>query len=266
MSRRLIVNADDFNLTEGVTRGIIRGHRDGIVSSTTVMVNLPGLERSRDLAREASGLGLGLHINLTWGAPVLPSAAVPSLVDGGGRFLRDRTHAGESGAAQEIRAEINAQVRRFVEVFGQPPTHLDTHYHMHRLPRIFEPILDAARALRVPVRALTAEMAAAIRGRGLPAADRMVGDVGPTAYWTSESLRRAISAIQDGVTELLCHPGYADGALSASSYRTQREDELRALCDPEVRATLAAADIKLISYRDLAAAYTAGAASDPVPS
>ena len=257
MAKRLIVNADDFNLTEGVTRGIIHGHRNGIITSTTVMVNLPGLERSRDLAREASGLGLGLHVNLTLGAPVLPAGAVPSLVDRTGRFVRDRTRVGESGTDQDIRAEVGAQARRFEEVFGHRPTHLDTHYHMHRLPRIFEAILDAARGLGVPVRALTLEMAAEIRGRGLSAPDRTVGDVGPTAYWTTESLRACLSLIEDGVTELMCHPGYADAALSVSSYTTQREGELRALCDLEVRAAIAAAGIELINYRGLVAASRA---------
>ena len=254
MTKRLIVNADDFNLTEGVTRGIIHGHRNGIITSTTVMVNLPGLERSRDLARQTSALGLGLHVNLTLGVPVLPAGAVPSLVDGTGHFVRDRTRAGESGASREIRAEVAAQTRRFEEVFGQRPTHLDTHYHMHRLPRIFEEVLSVAEDLVIPVRALSPEMAAGIRGRGLYAVDRTVGDVGPTAYWTPESLREAISRIEGGVTELMCHPGYADAALSVSSYSTQREGELRALCDAEVRAALVDAGIELISYRGLAEA------------
>jgi hypothetical protein len=252
VAKRLIVNADDFNLTEGVTRGIIHGHRNGIITSTTVMVNLPGLERSRDLARQTNALGLGLHVNLTLGVPVLPAGAVPSLVDDTGHFVRDRTRAGESGAPPEIRAEVAAQARRFEEVFGQRPTHLDTHYHMHRLPRIFAEVLGVARDLGVPVRALSPEMAAEIRGRGLYAVDRTVGDVAPTAYWTPDSLREVISRVEDEVTELMCHPGYADAALSVSSYSTQREGELRALCDPEVRAAIASAGIELISYRGLA--------------
>ena len=253
MTKYLIVNADDFNLTEGVTRGILDGHRHGIITSTTVMVNLPGLTRTRDLAREASGLGLGLHVNLTLGAPVLPVDAVPSLVDGAGHFVRDRTRVGESGAMLEIRAEIAAQARRFEEVFGRRPTHLDTHYHMHRLPRVLAAVLDVAGELGVPVRALSPEMAALIRGRGLSAADRVAGEVGPTAYWTTERLREFICRMEEGVTELMCHPGYTDEALSVSSYNAQREDELRALCDPEVRATFAAAGVQLIHYGALAA-------------
>lgn len=258
MTKYLIVNADDFNLTEGVTRGILDGHRLGIITSTTVMVNLPGLTRTRDLAREASGLGLGLHVNLTLGAPVLPVGAVPSLVDGAGHFVRDRSRVGESGAMPEIRAEIAAQARRFEEVFGRRPTHLDTHYHMHRLPRILAAVLDVAGELGVPVRALTPEMAVLIRGRGLSAVDRLIGEVGPDAYWTTERLRECIRSMGEDITELLCHPGYADEALAISSYTAQREGELRALCDPAVRAALAASGVRLIHYGMLAAA-SAGA-------
>ena len=159
MAKYLIVNADDFNLTEGVTRGILDGHRSGIITSTTVMVNLPGLARTRDLAREAPGLGLGLHVNLTLGVPVLSSTTVPSLVDANGRFVRDRDRVGEVGVPSELRDEVAAQARQFEAVFGRHPTHLDTHYHMHRLPRVLEAVLDVAAELRVPVRAVTAEMA-----------------------------------------------------------------------------------------------------------
>ena len=88
MAAYLIVNADDFNLTEGVSRGILEAHRRGIVTSTTVMVNLPGLEQSRSLARQAPRLGVGLHLNLTFGPPVLPAREVPSLVDDSSRFNR----------------------------------------------------------------------------------------------------------------------------------------------------------------------------------
>ncbi|OGB91416.1 MAG: hypothetical protein A2Z31_05535 [candidate division NC10 bacterium RBG_16_65_8] len=258
MSRYLIVNADDFNLTEGVTRGILDGHRHGIITSTTVMVNLPGLARSLELAREAPGLGLGLHVNLTLGSPVLAAGAVPSLVDASGRFVRDRERVGEVGVPSEILAEAAAQAARFEEAFGHRPTHVDTHYHMHRLPRVFEAVLEVAADLGVPLRAVTPEMAGQIRRRGLPSVDRMVGDVGSDAYWTAENLVALIRTAEEGVTELMCHPGYADEALSVSSYSAQREGELRALCDPHVKTALAAESVELISYRELAAALRQG--------
>lgn len=249
----LIVNADDFNLTEGVSRGILTAHRHGIVTSTTVMVNLPGLERSRELACEAPRLGLGLHLNLTFGPPVLPSQRVPSLVDGNARFVRDRARVGEVGEPSEIRAEWAAQAERFAAVFGREPTHLDTHHHVHRHPRIFEAALDLAERLAIPLRALTPELAQRIRGRHLPAVDQAVGDVGPDAFWQPARLIDFLRRLPPGVTELMCHPGYADGALSASSYCVQREVELRALCDPRVKDALKAAGVRCIAYGDLAA-------------
>lgn len=252
MSKYLIVNADDFNLTAGVSRGIVDGHRQGIITSTTVMVNLPGLLRSRDLAAEVPGLGLGLHINLTLGEPVLSPSMVPSLIDAHGRFVRDRDRLGEEGVPQEIRDEAAAQVRRFEEVFERRPTHLDTHYHMHRLPRVLASVLEVAADANLPLRAVTPEMAAQIRGSGVSSPDRMVGDVGADPYWTAESLLACIRAAEDGITELMCHPGYADDALAASSYCAQREGELRGLCDPRVKAAPAPAGVELISYRDLA--------------
>ena len=194
MAKYLIVNADDFNLTEGVTRGILDGHRNGIITSTTVMVNLPGLARTRDVAQETPGLGLGLHVNLTLGAPVLSAATVPSLVGANGCFVRDRNQVGEVGVPSELRDEVAAQANRFEAVFGRRPTHLDTHYHMHRLPRVLTAVLDVAADLRVPVRAVTAEMAPEIRRRGVVAPDRMVGDVGADAYWTAETLLAFLEA------------------------------------------------------------------------
>lgn len=248
----LIVNADDFNLTAGVTRGILEAHQRGIVTSTTVMVNLPGLERSRDLARETSRLGLGLHLNLTFGRPVLPPAKVASLVDGTGCFIRNPGRVGEAGDLSEIREELAAQAEWFETVFGCRPSHLDTHHHVHRHPQIFEVVLDLAGALGIPLRAFTPEMAGRIRRRRLPAADRAVGDVGPDAFWQPGSLLAFLRNLPPGITELMCHPGYADAALAASSYCAQREVELRALCDPRVKDALMAAGVQCIAYRDLA--------------
>jgi predicted glycoside hydrolase/deacetylase ChbG (UPF0249 family) len=253
VSSFLIVNADDFNLTDGVSRGILTAHRDGIVTSTTVMVNLPGLEQSRDLACEFPRLGLGLHLNLTFGPPVLPPGRVASLVEGG-RFVRDPARAGVVGDLAEIRAEWTAQAERFETIFGRRPTHLDTHHHVHRHPRIFGMALDLAAGLGVPLRALTPEMAERIRGRPLPAVDRAVGEVAPDAFWQAERLVRFLGELPPGVTELICHPGYADDALSVSSYCAQREVELRALCELRMKDALAAAGVRCITYGDLAAA------------
>jgi predicted glycoside hydrolase/deacetylase ChbG (UPF0249 family) len=249
----LIVNADDFNLTHGVSQGILEAHHHGIVTNTSVMVNLPGLERSRDLAQSAPALGLGLHLNLTFGPPVLPHKRVASLVDSHGWFIRDHGRLAEAGNVREIREELAAQAARFEDVFGRRPSHLDTHHHVHRHGRIFEAVLDLAAGMGLPVRALTPDMAGRVIGRGLPSPDRAIGDVGPDAYWTAHALLSSLKTLEPGVTELICHPGYADAALADSSYSAQREGEMRGLCDPMVMAAVAAAGIRRIAYGDLAA-------------
>ena len=96
MTRMLIVNADDFNRSPGVSRGIVEAHEKGIVTSTTVMVNLPGLRASLDLLRGYPRLGVGLHVNLTFGSPVVPAEQVPSLVDAEGRFWSDPAEIGRA--------------------------------------------------------------------------------------------------------------------------------------------------------------------------
>jgi len=254
--RILIVNADDCNLTDGVTRGILEAHRRGLVTSTTVMVNLPGLERTRDLVRSAPALDVGLHLNLTFGPPVLTPASVASLVDASGRFIRDPPRQAQAGDPRQIRQELGAQAARFRTVFGRRPSHVDSHHHLHRFDPVLEVALDLAASLGLPLRALSPEMADEIRRRSLAAPDRMVGEVGPEPYWTRERLLTTIASLEEGVTELVCHPGYADGTLT-SSYATQRDAEREALCDPGVVEALRSAGIRLAGYRELAE-FTAG--------
>ncbi len=258
MTRYLIVNADDFNMTLGVSRGILRAHRDGIVTSTTVLVNLPGLEASRDLAQDAPGLSLGLHLNLTLGAPVLPAPRAPSLVDGAGRFLRNRARFSEQGDPREIRDEFAAQTDRFLAAFGRPPSHLDSHHHIHRHAPILEAVADLASSLRVPLRPPSPAQATALRARGISSVDRTAGDIDEGALRDSRGLAALLAALPGGITELMCHPGYHDADLAVSSYDREREQELCALCDATVREAIARAEIRCIGYRDLPAVLAGG--------
>ena len=130
----LIVNADDFNLTAGVSRGIAEAHQGGIVSSTTVMVNLPGLRENLRYIQDLSMLGLGLHLNLTFGPPASPAEKVRSLLGSDGWLVRDPAGQLQVGDPEEIAREWEAQVEIFVTAVGRPPTHLDTHHNLHARP------------------------------------------------------------------------------------------------------------------------------------
>ena len=142
----LIVNADDFGLTAGVSRGILEAHRHGIVTSTTLLVNR---EIPPSLIEElaASDLGVGVHLNLTLGSPVASANRVPSLVDAEGRFIRDAREASARAKVDEARIELGTQIDAFRTIMGRFPTHLDSHHHVGRHSPILDLVLDFARAL-----------------------------------------------------------------------------------------------------------------------
>jgi predicted glycoside hydrolase/deacetylase ChbG (UPF0249 family) len=228
-ARRLIVNADDFGLTEGVSRGILRAHHLGLVTSTTVLASLP---RQAELDAEASAsrdLGLGLHLNLTWGRPVSPAETVPSLVDAEGRFGRDLAILGERARPDDLRREGEAQIEAFTRRFGRAPTHLDSHHHVHRLPRVMEAVVG-------------------VRRHSIATTDHFVGEAEGEPYWTAERLLNQLAILPVGLTELMCHPGLFDEDLAYSRYGPQREVELAALCDAEARATVERLGIRLCHF------------------
>jgi predicted glycoside hydrolase/deacetylase ChbG (UPF0249 family) len=250
--RSLIVNADDFGLTAGVSRGILQAHRRGIVTSTTALASLPP---QSDLDAEAAGLqtlGLGLHVNLSWGTPVSPPSTVTSLLDEDGRFSRDLARLEARAEPDQVRREVEAQVEAFARRFGRPPTHLDSHHHVHRLARVAEAVLEVALAARLPLRSQEPGFRDGLRRRGARTADHFLGGDGTEPYWTTERLLDALAGLPVGVTELMCHPGHYDDALAYSRYGKQREAELAALCDPEARATVERLGIRLAHFGALA--------------
>jgi len=247
--KRLIVNADDFNLSPGVSRGIFEAAAAGVLTSTTVMINLPAdNEILRDL--RGSSLGVGLHLNLTFGAPVLPAWEVRSLVDGDGWLLRDPKGVAARAEPGEAARELRAQVEKFTAVVGRLPTHLDSHHFLHRYSPIREIVLDLAAELGLPMRADQPDLRVDAQERGLRIPDHFMGDATEEAYWTEARLRWALARISDGVTELMCHPGYND--VPWSRYSHQREVELRALTTPGLRTLLQDHGVDLIHFGALA--------------
>jgi len=253
-ARRLIVNADDFGLTAGVSRGILRAHREGLVTSTTVLASLPPQPELDATAAALGGLGLGLHFNLTWGRPVSPPESVRSLVDADGRFGRDLAVLAERARPEDVRREADAQIEAFARRFGRAPTHLDSHHHAHRVPRVMDAVVDVALGARLPLRSQDAGFRDGLRRLDVATTDHFVGDAQSEPYWTSERLLDQLAVLPLGLTELMCHPGVFDDDLAYSRYGRQREVELRALCDPEARATVERLDIRLCHFGALDAA------------
>jgi len=292
--RRLIINADDFGLTAGVNRAIVEAHENGVVSSATLMANGQAFAQAVSLARSTPRLGVGCHVVLVDGAPLLPQTQVHSLLDGSGNSAGDaRFREGISKfgalamlgrlAADEIEAEATAQIRK-LQASGIPVTHLDSHKHTHLFPRVLRPLLQAAqccgvRAIRNPfermqgsqlaaspslwrrwaevgvLRGFAKQFRDAVQQAGIATPDGTLAIVA-TGTLNDRLLRLMVENLPEGTWELVCHPGYNDTDLRGirTRLRESREQELRILTSQSTRDLLAANGVEMVSFRDLAGA------------
>jgi hopanoid biosynthesis associated protein HpnK len=286
--KQLILNADDFGMTLGVNEGIIRAHREGILTSATLMANGEAFDDAVECARANKELGVGCHLVLVGGKCVATKGSVASLVDAGGNLpdsLPLFVAKISSGIirTEEIERELRAQIGR-VRAAGIEPTHLDTHKHTHAHPRVMEALGKVAKEcgivrVRKPienlrdswetsqaggqgvsmqilaagaVRAIAPQFTAISRRYGLLSPDHFLG-LAMTGQLSPSVLRGVIGTVVDGTTEIMLHPGICDADLARSGSRLQkqREDELQGLLDPGVRSAVTERGIRLISYRGL---------------
>jgi hypothetical protein len=251
--RRLIVNADDLGRSPGVNEGILRAHEAGIVTSASLLVGFPASAAGAERARNAPTLGVGLHLALTGAPALLARSEIPGLLDASGRLPR-RPEAGLDGVPEaELRAEARAQLRRFRELMGHGPTHVDSHHHAHRIPAVERILLELAREAGCAVRSTSPEMAARVRAAGVATPDRFC-DV----FWgddaREETLAALLEELPDGVTELMCHPAVVDPELAAgSSYAAPRERELEILTRPRLRTRITQTGVQLVHFGQLPA-------------
>ncbi len=219
--RYLIVNADDLGADRGTSRGIIDAHARGIVTSASLMVDMPDARAAVRAAREHPRLGIGLHVSFTAG---------PRTVD-----LAD---------PRAVRQELERQLDRFVALTGQEPTHIDSHHHVHRRPELAPLFVALCRRRRIPLRGFS----------GVTYLGHFYGqwEHGKTdmSHISPDYLISLLEGIPSGVSELACHPGDRDARFDPM-YDWQRRFELDALTDPRVTTT-ARRSVRLINYRDLA--------------
>lgn len=146
--RRLIVNADDFGKSDPVNEAVVRAHREGVLTTTSLMVNEPGCASAVRLARENPRLGVGLHLTLLCGHSALPSDQIPGLVGSGGRFTDNPAGAGfryffQRGLRAQLQTEIRTQFQKF-RATGLPLDHVNGHLHLHLHPTVFRILMDDA--------------------------------------------------------------------------------------------------------------------------
>jgi predicted glycoside hydrolase/deacetylase ChbG (UPF0249 family) len=222
----LVVNADDFGYSRGINRGIAEAHDRGIVTSTSLMVNAPQVAEAAALARTRPALSVGIHVNFT---------------NEGDRLVEFTDPAA-------CRAELERQLARFEALMGRPPTHLDSHQHVHR-GRTPRPIFQEV-AARLGVH-LRDEPPVAYKG----------GFYGQWEFGVSEPEKISVAFLSrmlreeftEGAYELCVHPGYFDEAASFV-YHRDRELELATLTAPAIRSLITELGIRLVGWRELPAA------------
>ncbi len=241
MAKYLIINADDFGLAPGINQAVIDLHQAGVVTSTSLMVNMPGFNDAAKQVRHAPTLGVGLHFNLSEGSPIAPANWIPSLVDPKGEFSNNL-----DWDESDVMTELKAQMHR-LQSAGINPTHIDSHGYIQKRMAVCRPMLLLARTMNLPMRRTGWEPDARINS--LPGVvDKFYSNVYFEGNGKSLLLDNLYS-VPDGISELICHPGYVDEHLpKVSTWIEAREIEGRVLADPDVLQTIRELKIRLINY------------------
>jgi predicted glycoside hydrolase/deacetylase ChbG (UPF0249 family) len=245
-SKRLIVSADGLGGSARVNARVFAAQRDGILTSASLLVTGAAVAEAATRAREHATLGVGLHIALSGEAPVLPAFEIQSLVGDQGRLVAQPS-ALAGARPEEILEEMRAQHRRFRQLVGRPPTHLDVKDDAHLQRPVFDALLTLAWETGVPVRGVTPAMRLQLRREELLTIDHFLElptEGGVAALW------RLLDGIEEGVSELRCraHQVSRDASSVAG---VPGEAEWNGLTDEKVRAVIATQGIQLIHFGQL---------------
>lgn len=245
---KLIMNADDFGYSRGVNYGIIEAHQQGIVRSTTLMANMPAFEQAIALAKENTYLGVGVHLTITTGAPVLRTHK--TIVNQQGLFIKVKEALKETNTIdlEEIRSEWFAQIRK-VYASGIKPTHIDSHHHSHGEDALLPIAAEIANYYDLPMRIVKEEHRKKIAINQYGAEVLSVDFFDQDA--TMENLLNIIEkAKQNQIQslEIMCHPALIDHAILNSSYNIQRTNELNILTTPGLEEHLRSLDVVLANF------------------
>jgi hopanoid biosynthesis associated protein HpnK len=290
--KRLIVNADDFGMTSGINRAILESQQNGIVTSATLMATGEAFDEAVKLARANPALQVGCHVSLVQSAPMLSSAKIPSLARArNGRDAYLHQGLADLGLAavlgrlnpDEVVREARAQFQK-LQAAEIKISHFDTHKHVHLLPAVLRPLLQAARecgipALRCPfepggsiplwetlsrrrlwkrlpvvsiLRRLRPEFRRLVTQHGLLTPDGAIG-ISATGCLDEALLETMLRRLPEGTWELVCHPAYLDDQLRSLSTLRTGETERKALTSAGVRRCLEGCGIELTGYDQLAA-------------
>lgn len=273
MPRRLIVTGDDFGYSKSANESIVRAHREGILTSTSLMVTGAAAADAVVMARQCPDLRVGLHLVLVQGRATAPSA----LTDERGNFSENATTAGiayfrKKAWRELLRREIRAQLEAF-RATGLELDHVDGHLHLHLHPTVFDLLCEfdvpamrvvndpwkttvaidrrrlATKTLHAAIfRGLAKRARPKLRAKGVGFADRVIGLL-QTGHMTEDYWLKLVPKLPEGLSEIYCHPdAEPDAELRRLAPSDDRPGELSALLSPRVKAALAAAGVELTTY------------------
>ncbi|MEE0965612.1 MAG: chitin disaccharide deacetylase [Bacilli bacterium] len=243
MIKKLIVNADDFGISEGATIGTLLAHKNGILTSTTCMMNMPYIEKALELAKDYPDLGLGIHFVLTVGKPLVKGAK--SFVDENGYFRRPSSYedGNPHGDEEEVYEEWKAQMEKFIALTGHKPSHIDSHHHVHMLPWHHHVVIRLAKEYDLPIRQR-----------------EQIIDTYEYVPVTEEFYNQGVSIetikkvldTDNEYLELMTHTALLDQRLyEMSSYNLHRIKELEIITSQEIKNYIKDNKIDLINYNDI---------------
>jgi chitin disaccharide deacetylase len=274
--KTVIFNADDFGASAGTNAAVIRAHREGVLTSASLMVNEPGAEEAAELASDTPSLAVGLHLALSDGRAALTRTEIPHLVDAGGRFRADPARAGMAyffrrGPRRELALEIAAQFRRFAAT-GLPWSHVDGHQHLHLHPVIWDNLVRQCvahdvRRIRIPYeefrpasangrtgkriewlffRALRRRCLRSLTGKDFTVAERVYGHL-ETGRMSSDYVVNLLGRLGGRTNEIYFHPG-TPHAKRLPGGPPGMDVDFDALLSPKVRARLNELGLRLTNY------------------
>ncbi len=282
MDKRIIINADDFGLCDGVNKAVTQAHTEGVLTSATIMANMPAAEEAVKIAKKLPSLGVGVHLNLFEGRPVSKDSCVDCLLDADGRFAFSQVKLsllsiGRHKIRNAIRTELTAQIQWVIDS-GLAPTHLDSHKHIHSFPAVFPIVCELARRFRIAAVRFTLEpkqlsqtpwplpkegrRKRAGRLRTMAKINRIQN---PHFLKTNAFLGvvhmgkidvnffKAVTLYNSAATaEVMTHPGLADGAEGdRTQLLHQQKTELTTLCSERTKQYFKDAQLKLVPYGQL---------------
>ncbi|BBQ84243.1 MULTISPECIES: chitin disaccharide deacetylase [Enterobacteriaceae] len=251
MERLLIVNADDFGLSKGQNYGIIEACKNGLVTSTTALVNGAAIDHAAQLSRRTPALAVGMHFVLTLGEPLTP---MPGLTREGklGKWIWQMAEE-DALPMDEIARELECQYQRFVDLFDAEPTHFDSHHHVHMIPQIFPLVAEFAKSKGIALRV----------DRTIPYPFTLPEGLRSSEGFSSEFYGDAISdalflevldssaARGEQSLEVMCHPAFVDNTIMGSAYCYPRLAELDVLTSASLKYAIAERGYRLGTFRDV---------------